>query len=187
MSFARLVMSMATIKELPVTDPLDLPARESTVGLVQICIDKVFALYPILTETSIYGSVESVYQHTGAYSSPNDIWNVRLVAAIGLLCNATTKGDTNHQMAIRHVTEALEQAEAVLQPGITSTTQAILLLFVYSIFDPVYFSPWYLLSIAVKVWLDIGLHQEPAHMKRPPEKQVGMEGRGGSAGNSGRT
>lgn len=167
MSFARLAISTATIEPLPAFNYINLPTRETATVLVQECIHNVFSVYPVLTGALIYGSLESVYQHNGQYSPPLAIWNIRLVLAISLLLRSGSKGDVDYQSACRHVAIALQQAETVLQPGVTTTTQAVLLLSLYSILDPAHFSSWYLLSIAVRVWIDIGLHQEPAHLKRP--------------------
>lgn len=167
MSFARLAISTATTEPLPVSDHISLPSREIATALVQACLRDVFSVYPVLTETLIYGYLESVYQHNGQYGSSLAIWNVRLAIAIGLLLRSRHKGDADYETACRHLAVALNHAETVLQPGIATTTQAVLLLLLYSILDPAHFSPWYLLSIAVRVWIDIGLHQEPAHLKRP--------------------
>lgn len=57
--------------------------------------------------------------------------------------------------------EALAYAEDVLRPGSIAGIQAILLLAEYSLVDPARFRSWYLVGMAVKVAVDLGLHQDP--------------------------
>jgi hypothetical protein len=166
MSFARLVLSTASLEDIPPSSNIAFPVRESAADLVQECVKNVFSVYPVLSETATYGSLEAAYRHAGQFCSSLDLWNVRLVIAIGLLCRSTSKDDMHYQSAVRHLSAALEHREAVLQPGSAEAIQAILLLVLYSLLDPAHFSVWYLVSVASRIWVDIGLHQEPVHLRR---------------------
>ena len=161
MSFARLVLSTACVTELPQASIAVLPPREMAVGLLQDCIQRVFTMYPIFSDTTVFGCLEAIYQHSGRYCPPHDSWNVRLILAIASLGRSQRKGDVQYQNAVSHAAIALEQREAVLQPGSVSTVQALLLLVIYSMLDPSHFDCWYLVGVAARVMVDIGLHQDP--------------------------
>ena len=143
-----------------------LPPRDLATTLVEECMHRVFSLYPILSDTAIFGSLEAVYQHDGHYCAALDRWNVRMVLAIALLCRSQTKDDAQYQSAVRHASIALEQRESVIQPGSVTTVQAVLLLVIYSVLDPSHYSSWYLIGVASRIMVDIGLHQEPSEELR---------------------
>lgn len=161
MSFARLVLSTACIEEMPSSSGLTLPPRDIATGLVQSCIAKVLILYPVISDTALFGSLESVYQHGGRFSSPWDRWCVRMVLAIAYMCHSRAHGDLHYRNAVSHASVALEHRESVIQPGSMTAVQAILLLVVFSMLDPSHFSCWYLVGVASRVMVDIGLHQDP--------------------------
>jgi hypothetical protein len=84
-----------------------------------------------------------------------------MVLAIASASVSYHNNDKNHQRAWALVSEALTYAEEVLRPGSITGIQAILLLAQYSLVDPVRFRSWYLVGMAVKVAIDLGLHQDP--------------------------
>lgn len=172
MSFARLVLSTASVEEMPPPSINALPTRDVATTLVKECIQKVFVLYPVLSETAIFGSLEAAYQHGGNYCLPADRWNIRMVLAIALLCRSQSKGDVHYQSAVRHAAVALEQREAVIQPGSVAAVQAVLLLVIYSTLDPSHFSCWYLIGVASRIMVDIGLHQEGTEDARTKPSQL---------------
>lgn len=80
------------------------------------------------------------------------------------IASASVSGHNNDKMQQRAwalVTEALTYAEEVLRPGSISGIQAMLLLAQYSFVDPARFRSWYLVGMAAKVAVDLGLHQDP--------------------------
>lgn len=86
---------------------------------------------------------------------------LRLVLAIASASISSQNNDKNHQRAQALVMEALTYAEEVLCPGSIAGIQAILLLAEYALVDPARFRSWYLVGMAVKVAVDLGLHQDP--------------------------
>ena len=122
----------------------------------------VFAIYPILTETAIFSSLEACYQYGGQLATATDRWNIYMTIAIAFLCRSNARGDRNYQTGILYAGKALEEQELALQPGDVFSTQSVLLLAIYSVLDPAHFSCWYLVSIACRLLVDIGVHQEPA-------------------------
>lgn len=106
-------------------------------------------------------SLAAVYQDAGRYAKSPDHWFVRMVLAIAAASNSQQHGDSDHQIALRHVSAALERAESVLHPGSIAGIQAMLLLVQYSMVDPGYFSSFQLIGMASRIMVDLGLHQEP--------------------------
>ncbi|MCJ1396389.1 hypothetical protein MMC18_009279 [Xylographa bjoerkii] len=171
MSFARLVLSTSSVEEMPRFSSNALPSRELGRELVQQCLKETFSLYPVLTDTAIFGSLDAVYQQRG-YSTVSHCWDVRLSFAIALLSRSRSKGDHLYRDAVRHASSALEVAEAVILPGSIASLQAIILLVLYSMLDPSHFNSWYLIGVASRVMADLGLHQEPAEELRVKESHL---------------
>lgn len=79
--------------------------------------------------------------------------------------------DSNHRKAIPLIQEALQYAEEVLRPGTLVGIQAIMLLAQYSLVDPAHFRTWYLVGMAARVLVDLGLHQDHHSETVPSEQQ----------------
>ncbi|MCJ1475877.1 hypothetical protein MMC13_004541 [Lambiella insularis] len=169
MSFARLVLSTSSVEEMPRFSGNALPSRETGRDLVQQCLKEWFTLYPILSDTAIFGSLEAVYQQRGYLATSLHRWNLRLAFAIALMSRSRIRGDSAYRDAVRHASSALENVEAVIQPGSIAGLQAILLLVLYAMLDPSHFNGWYLIGVASRVTADLGLHQEPAEELRVKE------------------
>ncbi|KAF4768761.1 hypothetical protein HAV15_002815 [Penicillium sp. str.  len=160
-SFANLLLSVALADARPPSSPYPLPARHEATPLLQYYFDNVFVQLPFFVETSFWTSVDAVYQSGGRFAKPFDHWMLRMVLAIASASVSYHNNDKSHQRAWALVSDALTYAEEVLRPGSISGIQAILLLAQYSLVDPVRFRSWYLVGMAVKVAIDLGLHQDP--------------------------
>lgn len=167
MSFARLLLSTSALEEMPKYTSNVLPQRFAIVPLVQHYLDNFHILYPFLSATKLWGSIEAVSQQNGHYASAMDLWTIRLVLAISLASISRRRGDTQYQDAVRHATAALDHIETVIHPGSIQGIQALLLLVLYAMLDPNHFSSWYLVGLASRAMVDIGLHQDP-----PPELRL---------------
>lgn len=168
MSFARLVFSTASVNDLPAVSVDALPPREFAVALAEEALRKVLAFCPVLTNSAVFGALETAYQHEGRFCTPQERWNLRMVLALGSLCRSSKHGDAQYQSAVSHAAAAAEHREAVIHPGSIASLQSILLLVLYAIMDPSHFKPWYAVGIAARVMVDIGLHQDPpedTHLK----------------------
>jgi hypothetical protein len=113
--------------------------------------------------------VDAVYQENGRFSTSFDHWALRMVLAIAAASMSHSYDSQNHEFAMSQVSAALEYAEDVLSPGSVAGIQSILLLTQYSMFDPEHFNTWYLIGIAARVAVDLGIHQEQvsdAHLDR---------------------
>jgi hypothetical protein len=139
--------------------------------LLQHYFDNVFVQLPFFVETSFWTSVDAVYQSGGRFAKPFDHWMLRMVLAIASASVSYHYNDRSHQRAWALVSDALTYAEEVLRPGSISGIQAILLLAQYSLVDPIRFRSWYLVGMAVKVAIDLGLHQDPpAEVSTNPDR-----------------
>ncbi|KAJ5544823.1 hypothetical protein N7535_006789 [Penicillium sp. DV-2018c] len=160
-SFANLLLSVALADSPPPPSSCLLPARHEVTPLLQHYFDNIFVQLPFFVETSFWTSVDAVYQSGGRFAKPFDHWILRMVLAIASASVSQHYNDKSQQRAWALVTEALTYAEEVLRPGSIAGIQAILLLAQYSLVDPARFRTWYLVGMAVKVAVDLGLHQDP--------------------------
>ena len=160
MSFARLVLSTSTFEAMPCLDVIELPPRYSISHLIQHYLENIYVLYPFIAETRLFASLDALYQNKGQYANSFDRWTVRLVLAVAYASLSRQKGSPQYQAAVCHATAALECAENVLHPGSIVGVQALLLLVLYAMLDPYHFNSWYLIGVASRVMVDLGLHQE---------------------------
>ncbi|KAI5805925.1 fungal-specific transcription factor domain-containing protein [Geopyxis carbonaria] len=145
-----------------------LPPRNTATQLVQHYFDKIFTTLPCLNESSFFGAVESVYRDRNA-ASQFDIFCVYMVLAVGTMSLSKTRDSTAAHNAACFVKSALEHADSVISPSEIKGVQATLLLVQYSMLEPAHFNSWYLIGVASRIMIDIGLHQEPLELsKRKP-------------------
>lgn len=161
---------------MPQNQPSTLPPRDTAVTLVQYSLKEIFSLYPVLSETAVFGSLEAVYQRR-EYADPWDRWVIRMIFANSLISQSRSKGDPQYCEAVRHASSAMEVIEAVLHPGSVAGIRAVLLLVLYSMKDPSHFRSWYLIGVASRVTIDLGLHQEPSDDLRMKESQLQLRRR----------
>ena len=161
MSFAKLVMSASSVEEMPRTAPNALPPPDTTRLLIERCCWHVYIFYPVLTYTAIFGSYGAIYHSRSSGSQAMHHWNIRLTLALALISRSTVREDSHYKEAVHHVSAALELVEQVIQPGSIAGIQAVLLLTLYSLYDPPHFNSWYLIGVASRMMIDLGLHQEP--------------------------
>ena len=128
---------------------------------MQDSLDNVFSLYPVVTSTTLFGSLEACYQNCGHFATPLDRWIVHMVMAIVSLCKSTGREDFRYKEGVSYMSKALEEQDSVLRPGSVASCQAVLLLAIYSLLDPTHFNCWYLIGVASRLLVDIGAHQQP--------------------------
>lgn len=160
-SFSQLLLTLSTVKPLPQVAHQPLPSRQEATKLIQYYTDNILIQLPLFTETTLWTSVEAVYQGGGRFAKPIDHWIVNMVLAIASASLWNQQPNTNQQYAFSMVSAAIAIAEEVLRPGSTLGVQAILLLAQYSLLDPDHYRPRFLISFAARVMIDLGLHQDP--------------------------
>ncbi|PYI12393.1 hypothetical protein BO78DRAFT_3074 [Aspergillus sclerotiicarbonarius CBS 121057] len=160
-SFANLLLSLSQAEPIPKLSAQQLPPRHEITPLLQHYFDNLYIQLPFFLETSFWASVDVVYQTGGRFAKPFDKWILHMVLATASASISLENGDRNHQRALSHVSAAMKQAEDVIRPGTIVGIQSILLLVQYSLFDPKHFRGWYLVGMAARVMVDLGLHQDP--------------------------
>ena len=166
MSFARLLCNSSLRGVLPTVESKSLPPRYAATVSIQYYVDRVALLMPIFSEVAIFSSLSAVYDNAGREVNALDHWTIRMILAISEACFARNDGDTHDQAALRHLSAAFDHAADVLHPGSTSALQATLLLAQYSLMDPRYFEPWFVIGMAARMLVDLGFHQDPLGHER---------------------
>lgn len=174
MSFARLVLSTSFVRDVPKFVNNILPQRFEITPFVKHYLENIHALYPFLSESKIFQSIDAVYQENGRHALPIDRWTVRLVLATAIASLSHKRGDTQYQDGVRHAASALEEIETVVHPGSIVGIQAILQLVLYAMLDPHLFNSWYLIGLASRVLVDLGLHQDPPEELRLNRSELNM-------------
>ncbi|CBF75617.1 uncharacterized protein ANIA_03684 [Aspergillus nidulans FGSC A4] len=159
-SFANLILAVSSGEQIPRSSPRPLPSRSEITPLIQHYFETFYVQLPFFLETSFWASVDSVYQNGAHFAKPFDNWAVRMVLAMAYGSLSNSQLDVNHRNALSLVQEALQYTEDVLRPGTLAGIQAILFLAQYSLIDPVHFRTWYLVGMAARVLVDLGLHQD---------------------------
>ncbi|KIX04963.1 uncharacterized protein Z518_05835 [Rhinocladiella mackenziei CBS 650.93] len=170
MSFAKLLLSAAAREELPPLESRGLPPRYAITPMINHYLENIFVLLPFFSETDLMASLARIYNEPSSISSavaPLDVWNVRLTLAIAYASSAQRKGDENDKTALQHMAAARGLAGYVLHPGSIAGLQALLLLVQYALVDPAHYDSWYLVGMASRLMVDLGLHCEPV-----PEAQI---------------
>ncbi|EXJ77671.1 hypothetical protein A1O3_09900 [Capronia epimyces CBS 606.96] len=173
MSFAKLLLSAATRNELPPLENRALPPRYAVTPMINQYLENVYVLFPFFSETELMSSLSRIYHESATVPSsvsPLDVWNVRLILAIAYASSSQQKGDENDKTALQHVAAARGLANYVLHPGSLSGLQALLLLVQYALVDPAHFDSWYLVGMASRLMVDLGLHCE-----LPPETKISKD------------
>lgn len=177
MSFARLVLSISAVEAMPKFKSAARLPQNAITSLVEHYIENIYVFYPFLSETKIFASIDALYHERGDYASSVDRWTVGFVLAIALASQSRQRADQHYQKAVHHASMALECAETVLQPGSMVGVQSILLLVLYATLDPYHFNSWYLIGVASRAMVDLGLHQELTSPKQLPSAEADMRRR----------
>lgn len=177
MSFARLVLSTSAVETMPKFKAAALLPQYTITSLVKHYVENIYVFYPFLSETKIFASLDALYHQRENYASAVDRWTVRLVLAIALASQSQQRGDQQYQKAVYHASMALEHAETVLQPGSMVGVQSILLLVLYATLDPHHFNSWYLIGVASRAMVDLGLHQDLMPPKQVPIAEADLRRR----------
>ena len=170
MSFAKLLLSAAARDELPPLEFRGLPPRYAITAVINQYLEHIYVLFPFFSETDLMTSLSRVYNESAAISStvtPLDVWYIRLILATAYASTSQQKGDENDRTALQHISAARGLAGYVLHPGSIAGVQALLLLVQYSLVDPTHYDSWYLVGMASRLVVDLGLHCEP-----PPETKI---------------
>ncbi|KAL2828946.1 fungal-specific transcription factor domain-containing protein [Aspergillus cavernicola] len=159
-SFANLLLSVSLGEQIPRSSPQPLPSRSEATPLIEHYLKTFFTQLPFFLEKTFWASVNNIYEKGAHFAKPFDNWILRMVLATAYASMSNASNDSNDRKALYLVSEALQYAEDVLRPGTLVGIQAIMLLAQYSLVDPKHFRTWYLVGMAARVLVDLGLHQD---------------------------
>lgn len=178
MSFAKLLLAMALKTDPSQFDTIKLPPRYAVMKASEGYFNGVFAMLPFFSETEFMTSLSRVYQDAASTPvAPVDFWYVRLVLAISYATRSLSKDDESGRQASEHMAAAMQLAEHVIRPGAIGGVQSLLLLVQYALLDPSAFDAWYLIGMAARLVVDLGLHCEPAAETRISKKDLNLRRR----------
>jgi hypothetical protein len=161
-SFTQLLLTVSTETSIPEFTSKTLPPRYEATKLIRYYFDNIYTQLPFFPETSFWTSMEAVYQDNGRFAKPFDHWILRMVLATSLASQSPQRMSDNGQRSLNLIASALDYAEEVLRPGSVLGIQAVLLLAQYALVNPDYFRPRYLVALAARVMVDLGLHEDPS-------------------------
>ncbi|KAI9699027.1 MAG: hypothetical protein M1836_003216 [Candelina mexicana] len=167
MSYARLVLSASSKEAIPPSAARSLPPRYLATQLIQHYLDNAFVLLPFFSETVFFASIHALYHDAGRNASDMDHWTVRMSLAIAALSLSRNHGDARYLEGVGYAATGLNYVEKVLHPGSIAGIQATLFLIQYAMLDPHHFDCWYLVGVASRAMVDLGLHEDP-----PPQSQA---------------
>lgn len=140
-------------------------------ALIQVYLDKVYALFPVFLETTIFLSVDLLYRDDGR-ATDFDHWLVYMILAVASTSQSRSNRDQFYGDGLTYVSAALEHADEVLIPGSLYQIQALVLLVQYAMFDPAHFDSWQLIGFACRSIVDLGFHQDPPEHQQPDKKKL---------------
>lgn len=115
---------------------------------------------PCFSETGFFGSLDSVYRDE-ASASAFDCYMVYMVLGVGTMSLSRSRDSAAAHNAACFVKAALEYAHGVISPANIQGVQGTLMLVQYSMLEPQHFNSWYLIGVASRILIDLGLHHEP--------------------------
>ncbi|KAI9814437.1 MAG: hypothetical protein M1827_003293 [Pycnora praestabilis] len=177
MSYSRLIMSASSKRSIDLLLAKAFPTHSAAIPLIQHYLNHILVFYPFFSETAFFASVDAIYRRTGSTASDFDKWAVNLVLAIASLSLSRRHGDALYQDALGYAAAALQRAEQVLHPGSISGIQAILFLVEFAMLDPVHLDSWYLIGVASRAMVDLGLHQDPPEQVQMDKAQLDIRRR----------
>ncbi|KAF3913072.1 hypothetical protein ABW21_db0209189 [Orbilia brochopaga] len=161
MSFSKLVLRAASLQQdiIPSIAPCPLPDRDTALRLIQHYLDTIFSHHPFFDETSLFMSVHAVFRDETT-ASARDLYICYMVLAIATISISKGADATAKLRAAGYVTAAISHSRQILVPYSTIGIQATLLLIQYALLEPSTYNPWYLIGVASRIMIDLGLHQD---------------------------
>ncbi|KAI0479014.1 hypothetical protein GGR56DRAFT_632991 [Xylariaceae sp. FL0804] len=154
----------------PTISPANFPNKDLAYKLVELYFEHANPQIPVLHRGHFMHMFEHVYANEGASQGPRELYMLNMVFAIGggIIMDAQTtssrpSGDERqqaqpeeyHASAIIHLEACLSNSGGGLEE-----LQAVLLLANFALLRPVPPGLWYIVGVAVRLAVDLGLHYE---------------------------
>lgn len=174
MTFARLVLAATTNNSIPGPAPPGLPSRPVAHAIVQYFMTNIYSLFPCFSETTLLTILDDVYRQDDRVVKESGYWLLYMVLAIGSVAQSQQINDDFYAQGVNFVSKALPYADRALAPGYVTQIQSILLLTLYSVFDPSHFDSWHLIGFTARAVIDLGFHQDPPQTSGSDKSALNM-------------
>lgn len=163
----------------PTIHPAPFPDRQVGVALVNLYFEHANPQIPILHKVEFGRMFEQAYDETNPQRGPKELYMLNMVFAIGsgIIMGAMSKTETQQNSAAKpgegrmssaqaqpeeYHASAIVHLEACLNNsgGGLEELQAVLLLANFALLRPVPPGLWYIVGVAVRLAVDLGLHYE---------------------------
>ncbi|KAK1759217.1 fungal-specific transcription factor domain-containing protein [Echria macrotheca] len=160
MTFAKLVLAVASNDPLPTPTTSRWPAEPTARTLVEKYLDNIYPLYPILPDDSINALLTKIYEQPDTDVQGSERWVFWMVLAIASAAQSRSSADDYYTNAVQFVSRAMAYADRALAIGTKTQLPALFLLTQYSMLDPAHFDSWHLMGFTCRVLVDLGFHQD---------------------------
>ncbi|KAK4463687.1 positive regulator of purine utilization [Cladorrhinum samala] len=158
----------------PTIHPATFPSKELGLKLVNLYFEHANPQMPVLHRVEFMSMFEQAYAEEGRVRGPRELYVLNMVFAIGAgIILAESKGDSSHAQSNmsspgsrqcqpeEYHASAIVHLEACLSSGGgLEELQAVLLLANFALLRPVPPGLWYIIGVAVRLAVDLGLHYE---------------------------
>lgn len=134
----------------------------------------IYSLFPCFSETTLLTILDDVYRQDDRVVKESGYWLLYMVLAIGSVAQSQQINDDFYAQGVNFVSKALPYADRALAPGYVTQIQSILLLTLYSVFDPSHFDSWHLIGFTARAVIDLGFHQDPPQTSGSDKSALNM-------------
>ncbi|KAI2624247.1 hypothetical protein GGR54DRAFT_566942 [Hypoxylon sp. NC1633] len=154
----------------PTIRPAEFPPRDLAIKLVELYFEHANPQIPVLHRDDFMQMFERAYAEEGRVRGPKELYMLNMVYAIGggIIMDAQTTSakasgeekkqaqpEEYHASAVVHLEACLSNSGGGLEE-----LQAVLLLANFALLRPVPPGLWYIVGVAVRLAVDLGLHYE---------------------------
>ncbi|KAI0390703.1 fungal-specific transcription factor domain-containing protein [Xylariaceae sp. FL0594] len=151
----------------PAISPAPFPDRDLALKLVELYFEHANPQIPLLHRVDFMQMFEQAYADEGRVRGPRELYMLNMVFAIGggiIMDTQTTSGASGGERKQAQPEEyhasAIVHLEACLNGGGLEELQAVLLLASFALLRPVPPGLWYIVGVAVRLAVDLGLYYE---------------------------
>lgn len=157
----------------PSASPPLLPKSETAIKLIEHYVQDVYPRLPFFSLQGLWAQWSQVYSARPAASlhSPADnpsglnrdysYFTILIVLAIAASSLSRSTDSIISSQSQRLFHEALRFRESAILPTSTVGVQSLLFLIQYAVLNPSLLDAWYLIGVAMRTCINLGLHQDP--------------------------
>ncbi|KAI1133111.1 fungal-specific transcription factor domain-containing protein [Nemania abortiva] len=151
----------------PTISPAAFPDKDLAFKLVELYFEYANPQIPVLHRVDFMQIFEQAYADEGRIRGPRELYTLNMVFAIGggiIMDSQTTSRasgeETKQAQPEEYHASAIIHLEACLNGGGLEELQAVLLLASFALLRPVPPGLWYIVGVAVRLAVDLGLYYE---------------------------